>query len=61
MALVDADGERSFLTDRGANNALEAADIPDGLIDGAAHIHLSGYSFFAPSPRAAVLYAMRRA
>ena len=60
MALVDADGERSFLTDRGANNALEAADIPDGLIDGAAHIHLSGYSFFAASPRAAVLDVMRR-
>ena len=61
VALVDADGERSFLTDRGANDAIEAADIPDGLIDGAAHIHLSGYSFFAPSPRAAVLDAMRRA
>lgn len=60
VALVDADGERSFLTDRGANNALEAADIPDGLIDGAAHIHLSGYSFFAPSPRAVVLDVMRR-
>ncbi len=61
VALVDADGERSFLTDRGANDALEAGDIPDALIEGAAHIHLSGYSFFAPSPRAAVLNAMRRA
>ena len=30
-------------------------DIPDALIEGAALIHLSGYSFFAPSPRAAVL------
>ena len=61
VALVDADGERSFLTDRGANDALEAGDIPDALIEGAALIHLSGYSFFAPSPRAAVLDAMRRA
>ena len=61
IALVDADGERSFLTDRGANDALEAGDIPDALIEGAALIHLSGYSFFAPSPRAAVLDAMRRA
>jgi sugar/nucleoside kinase (ribokinase family) len=61
IALIDADGERSFLTDRGANETLEARDIPDALIEGAALIHLSGYSFFAPSPRAAVLDVMRRA
>jgi sugar/nucleoside kinase (ribokinase family) len=61
IALIDADGERSFLTDRGANEALEVGDIPDALIEGAALIHLSGYSFFAPSPRAAVLDVMRRA
>ncbi len=61
IALIDASGERSFLTDRGANEALEANDIPDALIEGAALIHLSGYSFFAPAPRAAVLDVMRRA
>ena len=61
VALIDPDGERSFLTDRGANDALRSADIPDALIAGAALIHLSGYSFFAPSPRAAVLDVMRRA
>jgi sugar/nucleoside kinase (ribokinase family) len=61
VALIDANGERSFLTDRGANEALEAGDIPDALIEGAALVHLSGYSFFASSPRAAVLDVMRRA
>ena len=61
IALVDPSGERSFLTDRGANEALEAADIDDALIAGAALIHLSGYSFFAPRARAAVLDVMRRA
>jgi sugar/nucleoside kinase (ribokinase family) len=61
VALIDPDGERSFLTDRGANEALEARDIPDALIAAASHIALSGYSFFAPSPRAAVLDVMRRA
>jgi sugar/nucleoside kinase (ribokinase family) len=60
IALIDADGERSFLTDRGANEALEARDISDALIASASHISLSGYSFFAPSPRAAVLDVMRR-
>jgi sugar/nucleoside kinase (ribokinase family) len=61
IALIDQDGERSFLTDRGANEALGAGDIPDALIEGAALIHLSGYSFFAPSPRSAVLDVIRRA
>jgi sugar/nucleoside kinase (ribokinase family) len=61
VALIDADGERSFLTDRGANDALEARDIQDVLIEGADHLHLSGYSFFAAAPRAAVLDATRRA
>ena len=61
IALIDPDGERSFLTDRGANEALKAGDIPDALIAGAALIHLSGYSFFADEPRAAVLDVMRRA
>ena len=61
IALIDPDGERSFLTDRGANEALEARDISDALIANASHISLSGYSFFAPSPRAAVLDVMRRA
>ncbi len=61
IALIDPDGERSFLTDRGANEALEAYDISDALIANACHISLSGYSFFTPSTRAAVLDVMRRA
>jgi sugar/nucleoside kinase (ribokinase family) len=61
VALIDPNGERSFFTDRGANEALTAPDIPDALIAGAAMIHLSGYSFFAPSPREAILDVMRRA
>jgi sugar/nucleoside kinase (ribokinase family) len=61
VALIDPTGERSFFTDRGANESLAASDVPDSLIAGAALIHLSGYSFFAPSPRAAVTDVMRRA
>ena len=61
VALVDPSGERSFFTDRGANENLAAADIPKALVADATLIHLSGYSFFAPSPRAAVLDLMARA
>ncbi len=61
VALIDPSGERSFFTDRGANERLSSADIPEAVVAGVAHIHLSGYSFVAPSPRAAVLDVMRRA
>jgi sugar/nucleoside kinase (ribokinase family) len=61
IALVDAKGERSFLTDRGANDGLAEGDIPDALIAGAGLVHLSGYSLVLPSPRAAVLSVMARA
>ena len=61
IALVETSGERSFLTDRGANLALCARDFPDAVVDGAALIHLSGYSFFAPGPRDAAMTLMARA
>lgn len=61
VALIDRDGERSFYTDRGANEALSTADIPATLIAGAAHVHLSGYAFVAPAPRAAVIDVLRQA
>ncbi len=61
IALIDPSGERSFLTDRGANDGLCEEDIPDALIAEAEHIHLSGYSFVAARPRNAVGRVMERA
>lgn len=63
VTIVDPDGERSFLTDRGANLNLTADDLPPSLLDDVAMVMVSGYSFFAPGPRAAVqaLFAAARA
>ncbi len=47
--------ERSFLTDRAANLDLCRADLPDALLDGVDHLHISGYALFEPGPREAVL------
>ena len=55
VTLLDPDGERSFLSDRAANTALCAADLPACLLDGARLLHVSGYSLFSEGPRAAVL------
>ncbi|WP_437313581.1 carbohydrate kinase family protein [Sorangium sp. So ce385] len=56
VVLVDADGERSFLTDRGANLALEPSDMPLWLLDETRLVLVSGYSLFAEGPRRAVLW-----
>jgi sugar/nucleoside kinase (ribokinase family) len=55
VSLIGQDGERSFLTDRGANAALGRRDLPASLLDGAALLHVSGYALFEAGPRAAVL------
>ncbi|KKB78279.1 ribokinase [Devosia soli] len=61
VTLVDPSGERSFLTDRGANLNLSAEDLPDSLLDNTGLLLVSGYSFFAPGPRAAVQSLLSRA
>lgn len=61
IALIDPSGERSFFTDRGANDGLAASDIPDALLDGVDHVHISGYSFVAEGPRAAMIGLIARA
>jgi sugar/nucleoside kinase (ribokinase family) len=61
IALIDPQGERSFLTDRGANDGLCGEDISDALVAEADHIHLSGYSFVSASARSAVRGVMARA
>jgi len=60
IAVVEPSGERSFLTDRGANDALAPADIPETALARADWLHLTGYSFQHPRPRAVAGDLMRR-
>ena len=46
--MVAGDGERTMFTDRGANLRLRRSDLPPGLLDGAAVLHLTGYTFCEP-------------
>lgn len=52
--LVEPDGERSFLTDGGANRHLSVTDVEGALTGEIRMVLLSGYGFFAPEPRAAM-------
>ena len=61
ICIVDPDGERSFLSDRGANLNLTPADLPESLLDDVTVLLVSGYSFFSPSPRAAVMQLLGEA
>jgi len=45
VVLIESDGERTMLPDRGAALQLEA--IPDGALDGVAWLHVPGYSLIA--------------
>jgi sugar/nucleoside kinase (ribokinase family) len=58
VSLVEPDGQRSMLADRGAN--LELA--PDDLaLTAMRHLHLSGYTLLHPRPRTAGLAALAAA
>ncbi|MFI6283761.1 carbohydrate kinase family protein [Streptomyces sp. NPDC051018] len=51
IALVDATAERTFLTDSGTALRISPADWSPSLLDGVAHLHLSGYLLFADASR----------
>ena len=55
ITIVDPDGERSFLTDRGANLSLSFDDLAPALLDGVRLMVVSGYCYFAEGPRQAVM------
>jgi sugar/nucleoside kinase (ribokinase family) len=56
VSLVEPDGSRSMLADRGANRALQAGDVPVPAAGG--HLHLSGYVLLDAGSRAAGLAAL---
>jgi sugar/nucleoside kinase (ribokinase family) len=48
VIMVAGDGERTMFTDRGANLRLQRSDLPARLLDDAAVLHLTGYTFCEP-------------
>ena len=54
IVIVDPSGERSFLTDRGANERLCAKDVPADALARADFIQFSGYSLVCETTRTMV-------
>jgi ribokinase len=59
VSLVEPDGQRSMLADRGANLRLRPEDVPVPPAGG--HLHLSGYTLLDRGSRAAGLAALAAA
>jgi ribokinase len=57
VVVLSTGSERTMLTDRGANGLLEPADI-DAALEGAGHLHLSGYVLFDPATAPAGAHAL---
>ncbi|MGN9841632.1 carbohydrate kinase family protein [Nonomuraea sp. H19] len=58
VVLVTHKGERTMLSDPGANAALSPEDLPRDLFASGAHLHLSGYTLINEGSRDAGLAAL---
>jgi len=61
VIMVAPDGERTMFTDRGANLRLRRSDVPARLLDGAAALHLTGYTFCEPALLEVALWLLGQA
>jgi ribokinase len=61
VALVANDGQRSMLTDRGANPLLAGSFVEALLCEPFEHLHVSGYTLLDPATRGVGTAALRRA
>ena len=61
VIMVAPDGERTMFTDRGANLRLRRSDLPADLLDDAAVLHLTGYSFCEPALLEVALWLLGQA
>ena len=58
VAVVGSSGERSMLTDRGANLSLREQALDPALLAAGRHLHLSGYELLDEATRPAALSAL---
>jgi sugar/nucleoside kinase (ribokinase family) len=61
VVIVGTDGERTMLSDAGANARLDAADLPRDAFRPGARLHLSGYALLREGSRGAALAALSEA
>lgn len=61
LAFIDAEGERTFVTDRAAALMLRPGDLPETLWDGCDVLHIPAYSLFEGSLATTTVGAVHQA
>lgn len=59
VVMIDRAGQRSMITNQGADFHLQPHDIPIDAVQQAAHVHITAWSLFTDPPRAAVIHAAK--
>ena len=57
LVLIDRAGQRSMVTNQGADFHLLPEDLPEAALRAAVHVHITAWSLFTDPPRAAALRA----
>lgn len=57
LALIDRAGQRSHVTNQGADFHLLPEDLPEQALRAARHVHITAWSLFTDPPRAAAVRA----
>jgi ribokinase len=57
LVLIDRAGQRSMVTNQGADFYLTPADLPDDALRACSHVHITAWSLFTDPPRAAAIRA----
>jgi ribokinase len=61
LVLVDGAGQRSMVTNQGADFYLTPEDLPEQVLGDCCHIHITAWSLFTDPPRTAALRAAQSA
>jgi ribokinase len=57
LAMIERSGQRSMVTNQGADFMLTPEDLPRAALEGSGHVHITAWSLFTDPPRAAAIAA----
>jgi ribokinase len=57
LVMIDRSGQRSMVTNQGADFHLESDNLPTAVLESCGHVHITAWSLFTNPPRAAAIRA----
>ncbi|MFN5059036.1 MAG: carbohydrate kinase family protein [Chloroflexota bacterium] len=61
VVMIEPTGQRSMITNQGADFYLVPAHLPGAVLDTVRHLHVTAWSLFSDPPQDAIVQAVRRA